>query len=226
MLKEIDEIRSRLIDRYNPERIILFGSRVAGQHDKASDIDLVVIKETDQRPFVRQMEVESLLSDRAVPIDIVVYTPEEMRYLYSVGSPFVEEIVENGRLLYMRKATSARVRDAEEELESATVLYDHKRYKSACYHGQQSVEKGLKAIIIEKGKRPDKTHDIVELYNTVKAMGVDPGLSIEDAVYLNSIYRGRYPTEDGLLPHGEPSQSETDGALSAARRLVETLKRL
>ncbi len=226
MIKELEEISERLIDRYDPDRIILFGSRATDRYDKNSDIDLLVVKDTDQTPLGRQIEVQSLLSDRAVPIDIVVYTPEEMRYLYSVGSPFVEEIVEKGRLLYMRKATSAWIKDAEEELESATVLFDHGRYKTACYHSQQTVEKGLKAIIIEKGRKPERTHDIVDLYNTVGEMGLDPVLSMEDAVYLNSIYRGRYPTEDGLLPHGEPSRSEAEKALSAARRLVESVRQL
>jgi HEPN domain-containing protein len=149
-----------------------------------------------------------------------------MRNLYFMGSPFVEEIVEKGRLLYMRKATSAWIRDAEEELESAKVLYEHGRYKSACYHSQQSVEKGLKAIILEKGRRPERTHDIVELYNAVTEMGSDSGLSMEDAVYLSSIYKGRYPTEEGLLPHGEPSSTDTERAVLSAKRFIEKLKLL
>jgi HEPN domain-containing protein len=99
--------------------------------------------------------------------------------------------VEKGRLLYMRKVTSAWMREAGEELESASVLYEHDRYKSACYHSQQAVAEGLKAIMIEKGKRPGRTHDVVELHNAVTGMGVDSGLSMDDAVYLNSIYKGR-----------------------------------
>jgi HEPN domain-containing protein len=105
-------------------------------------------------------------------------------------------------------------------------LYEHGRYKGACYHSQQSVEKGLKAIIIERGHRPRRTYDVVELFNVVMEMGVDSGLTIEDAVYLNSICRGRYPTGEGLLPHGEPSKPETEKALLAARDLVERLKLL
>ena len=226
MLKELDDISRRLVTDYNPDRIILFGSRSIGDADEESDIDLVIVKETEKRPLDRRIEVEMLLADRAVPIDIVVYTPDEIRHLYSIGSPFVEELVEKGRLLYMRKATSAWVREAEEELESARVLYEHGRYKSACYHSQQSVEKGLKAIIIEGGRRPERSHDIVELRNTVTELGFDHGLSMEDAVYLNSIYKGRYPTEEGLLPHGEPSKADTERAVMSAKSLIEKLKLL
>lgn len=223
MVKELNDISRRLIKEYDPEKIILFGSRAEGKDSEGSDIDLVIVKETDKRPLDRRIEVETLLADRAVPIDLIVYTPDEIRRLYSMGSPFVEEIVEKGRLLYMRKATSAWMREAEEELGSASVLYEHERYKSACYHSQQAVEKGLKAVMIEKGKRPERTHDVVELHNAVAGMGVDSGLSVDDAVYLNSIYKGRYPTEEGLLPHGEPSRADTERAVLSAERLIERL---
>jgi HEPN domain-containing protein/predicted nucleotidyltransferase len=223
MIKELSDISRRLIKEYDPEKIILFGSRAEGKDSEGSDIDLVIVKETDKRPLDRRIEVETLLADRAVPIDLIVYTPDEIRRLYSIGSPFVEEIVEKGRLLYMRKATSAWMREAEEELESARVLCEHERYRAACYHSQQAVEKGLKAVIIEKGKRPERTHDVVELHNAVTGMGVDSGLSVDDAVYLNSIYKGRYPTEEGLLPHGEPSRADTERAVVSAKLLIERL---
>jgi len=226
MIKELSDISRRLIEEYDPEKIILFGSRAEGKDSEGSDIDLVIVKETDKRPLDRRIEVETLLADRAVPMDLIVYTPDEITRLYSIGSPFVEELVEKGRLLYMRKATSAWIREAEEELESASVLYEHERYKSACYHSQQAVEKGLKAVIIEKGKRPERTHDVVELHNAVTGMGVDSGLSVDDAVYLNSIYKGRYPTEEGLLPHGEPSRVDTERAVLLAKGLIERLKLL
>jgi len=226
MIKTLKDISRRLIKEYDPDKIILFGSRVEGTDNEGSDIDLVIVKATEKRPLDRRIEVETLLADRTVSIDIVVYTPDEMRSLYSMGSPFVEEIMEKGRLLYMRRATSAWIRDAEEELESAKVLYEHGRYKSACYHSQQSVEKGLKAIILEKGRRPERTHDIVELHNEVTKMGSDPGLTMEDAVYLSSIYKGRYPTEEGLLPHGEPSRADTERAVRSASLFIEKLKLL
>ncbi len=37
-------------------------------------------------------------------------------------------------------------------------------------------------------------------------MGWEIDITIDDAVYLNSIYKGRYPTEEGILPHGDPSK--------------------
>ena len=43
------------------------------------------------------MEVESIFTDRTLPIDVEVYTPQEVRYLFSIGSPFVEEVMDKGR---------------------------------------------------------------------------------------------------------------------------------
>jgi HEPN domain-containing protein/predicted nucleotidyltransferase len=224
MLKTIEEVAERLIKLYDPERIILFGSHAVGKAGEGSDIDLLVVKETDKRPIDRRIEVEKILSDRVLPLDIVVYTPQEVRYLFSLGSPFVEEVMEEGRIIYVRKATESCVKGAEEELDMATLLYEHERYQGACYHSQQCVEKGLKALVLEKGKRPGRIHDIVELLNEVTKLGWDTGLSLEEAVFLNSIYKGRYPTEEGLLPYGRPSREDAEKALSAARKLAKGLR--
>ncbi len=51
MLKDLKDISSRLIQEYDPDRIILFGSRAEGKHGEGSDIDLVIVKETEERPL-------------------------------------------------------------------------------------------------------------------------------------------------------------------------------
>lgn len=226
MLKTLKDVTSRLIAYYKPDRIILYGSYGIKASSKDSDIDLFVIKDTDKRPVERRIEVEGMLSDRLVPLDIVVYTPQELKYLFSIGSPLIEEVMEKGRLLYMRKATLSWIKDAQDELDSALILFEHEKYRGACYHSQQCAEKGLKALILERGKRPGKIHDIVELLNRVTETGFDTGLTMDDAVFLNSIYRGRYPTEEGLLPYGETSREDAEKAVSSAEKLVERLRNL
>ena len=80
--------------------------------------------------------------------------------------------------------------------------------------------------MLERGRRPARTHDLVELLNAVTADGWVVSLSLDDAVLLNSVYRGRYPTEEGLLPHGEPTVEDAQHALDAARRTVESVRSL
>jgi HEPN domain-containing protein/predicted nucleotidyltransferase len=226
MLKTLEEIRDRVVSAYDPDRIILFGSRSTGTAAEESDYDLLILKETRSRPIDRRIEVEKILEDRAVPLDILVYTPQEMSYLYSIGSPFIEEVIDTGRVLYMRKATGDWIKEAEEELASARILFEHDRYKAACYHGQQCVEKGLKALILEKGEKPGRVHDIVELLSHAKRLGWKIMLAMDDAVFLNSIYKGRYPAEEGLLPHGDPSPEDASRTVKAVETFMAGVKTL
>lgn len=226
MLKTIEEIKERLVSAYDPDAIILFGSKSSGKASATSDIDILIMKDTEERPIDRRFRVEKLLADRAVSLDILVYTPKEVRYLFSIGSPFIEEVVSTGRVLHMRKNTENWLKDAEEELSSAEILFKHGKYRPVCYHSQQSVEKGLEALIIEKGESPERTHDIVELLNEVKKIGWEIELSVDDAIFLNSIYKGRYPTEEGLLPYGEPIKADAEKAVTAARTFMEKIRKV
>jgi HEPN domain-containing protein len=144
--------------------------------------------------------------------------------LYSMGSPFVEQMIEGGRLLYMRKATAAWLAEARDDLESAAILLEHGRYRGVCLHSQQCVEKGLKVLLLEKGRRHPRTHDILELLNAARAEGWQLETDIDDAVFLNSVYRGRYPTEDGLLPLGEPQEKDAVKAHSAASGIMARIE--
>ncbi len=220
MLTSLEDVVRRLIEGYDPDRIILFGSRARDAARPDSDIDLLIVKDTDAPPRERRMTVERLLSDRAIGLDLLVLTPREVRDLYATGAPLIEEIMESGRVLYMRRATEAWLRDAQDELDTAVVLEEHGRYRGACLHAQQCVEKALKAWLLERGKRLPRTHDVVELLNAVLAEGSRPDLAMEDAVFLNSLYRGRYPTEEGLLPHGEPDRQDAARAVRVAAAVL------
>ena len=114
MLQTVEDVVRRLVEEYHPDRIILFGSHATGQAREGSDIDLLVVKETDKRPIDRRIEAERLLSDRQIPLDIQVYTPREIRDLYMAGSHFVEEVVQSGRVLYARSATAAWLAEAQQ----------------------------------------------------------------------------------------------------------------
>ena len=84
-----------------PERIILFGSLANGDTEAWSDIDLVIVRETDKRFLDRIKEVMQLLRPQ-VGVDILVYTPAEFAQL-AQARPFVrDEIVGKGRVLYER----------------------------------------------------------------------------------------------------------------------------
>jgi predicted nucleotidyltransferase len=90
-----------LIENYNPQRILLFGSLATGEVDEWSDVDLVVVKETSLRFLDRIREVLQLLHPR-VGVDVLVYTPEEFDRLTQERGFVRQEILEKGQLLYER----------------------------------------------------------------------------------------------------------------------------
>ncbi len=91
-----------LIEQYQPERILLFGSLAGENTDEWSDLDLVIVKETERRFLDRIREVMELLKPQ-VGVDILVYTPEEFEQLRRERSFVRDEILAKGKVLYERQ---------------------------------------------------------------------------------------------------------------------------
>jgi len=224
MITTLEQATSRLIQEYNPEQIILFGSHASGTAAADSDFDLLIIKKSAKRPLDRQIEVERILAPRAIPLDLLVFTPEEMHQLFSRSHPLIEEILDKGQVLYMRIDTKIWLLEAGEDLAVAELLHRNAHFRAACYHGQQCAEKALKALILERGGSPRKTHDLFELHQTTAELKCPVAMDLDDVAFLNSIYRGRYPADVGLLPRGEPVPEESERALRLARRVLEAVQ--
>ena len=92
----------RIIGTLKPERIYLFGSYAHGNPTPDSDVDLLVIMDTDAPNNDRSWEVSRLLLPRSFPVDILVRTPQEMELALKKGDFFIQEILSNGTLLYDR----------------------------------------------------------------------------------------------------------------------------
>ena len=98
--ERLESIKQRLVDELYPQQIILFGSHAYGQPGANSDVDLLIVMESHERPVVRAARVSRLLRPRPFPMDILVRTPEEIRYRLAIGDQFVREIFERGKILY------------------------------------------------------------------------------------------------------------------------------
>jgi predicted nucleotidyltransferase len=75
--EKIDEITQKIIVGFHPERVILFGSYAAGNPTPDSDLDILVVKEISLPRHRRANEIRKALIGAMVPMDIMVYTPEE-----------------------------------------------------------------------------------------------------------------------------------------------------
>jgi predicted nucleotidyltransferase len=105
---ELARIVRILIERYQPEKIILFGSLASGRVHEWSDMDLCIIKETEKRFVDRGFEVAQLF-DSEMPVNIFVYTPQEFESNRHDHYFFRDEIEAKGRVLYDAKGAAKKV---------------------------------------------------------------------------------------------------------------------
>ena len=96
----LDQIVQRIVARFHPHRIVLFGSYAYGQLTLDSDLDLLVLMDSDEPMFPRIRKVSAVAEVPFLPIDIIVRTPEEMAERTAMGDPFMREVMTRGVVLY------------------------------------------------------------------------------------------------------------------------------
>ena len=99
---ELNRITRAIVDKYQPEKIVLFGSLAEDKIHEWSDIDLLIVKETSKRPIDRNMELFRLIQPK-VGIDLFIYTPEEIGTLLREKHAFLLNILEKGKVLYEKR---------------------------------------------------------------------------------------------------------------------------
>ena len=100
--KAIRLIADKLKESYNPAKMILYGSYAWDLPGEDSDIDLLVIKDTEETPHRRNVNARKLVSSlrRGYGLDILVITPEELKSRLEIGDQFLQEIISRGETLY------------------------------------------------------------------------------------------------------------------------------
>jgi predicted nucleotidyltransferase len=106
MRKKLKKIEKQIIEAlkpYNPEKILLFGSRAGKKFKRDSDFDLLLVKETKKSPSERIPEARLHLLKINFPFDVLVMTPREIKKRLKMGDFFIEEILKKGKVLYETK---------------------------------------------------------------------------------------------------------------------------
>ncbi len=96
----IEFITRRIADAMRPRRIMMFGSRARGLAGPDSDLDLMVEMETDLSPPRRAMAIDALFGLRGWTMDVVVYTPSEVREQRRYRNSLLRVIEAEGKVLY------------------------------------------------------------------------------------------------------------------------------
>jgi predicted nucleotidyltransferase len=99
---KINEIVSRIAIRFNPDKIILFGSYAAGNPNSDSDIDLLIIKDTDLPRHKRSFDIQKSLIGSMIPMDILVYTAKEFELEQKEKNSFLFSAIKTSKILYER----------------------------------------------------------------------------------------------------------------------------
>lgn len=97
---EVDYVTKQIIDKYKPEKIILFGSAAWGKITQDSDLDFLIIKKDVPYYGIDRMRELDRLIDRNMAVDMLVYKPDEIQKELDLGDPFIKLILKEGRVLY------------------------------------------------------------------------------------------------------------------------------
>ncbi|TSC92072.1 MAG: hypothetical protein CEN92_160 [Candidatus Berkelbacteria bacterium Licking1014_96] len=97
--KKLDQVVKLIVKKFKPEKIILFGSYAWGKPNEDSDVDLFIVKKTDNARETA-MEIDGSIRPRPFPIDLIVYKPENVEKRIKMGDFFIQDIISKGKTLY------------------------------------------------------------------------------------------------------------------------------
>jgi HEPN domain-containing protein/predicted nucleotidyltransferase len=227
------ELTRAIVERFAPERIVLFGSRARGDHHSESDYDLMVVLD---HPQYSEDVVRRTVQDVQTDVDVFVGSRDQFeRRRTDVGT--LEYAADHeGRILYARTAAPVRrqvcetpnappeslaewVARAQGDLTAMTELATGGTSgvrDVIVFHAHQGVEKMLKAVLVAGHVPPPRTHDLIKLLSRLPS-------EIRDGPGLNEACRGlqalwpnsRYPSKP------VPTPEQVDQAVEWARRARE-----
>ena len=98
--EEIQSITRQIIEKYRPERIILFGTAAKGKWSSDSDVDFLIIKKDTPLYGSDRIRELSRVIERNIAVDFLIYRPEEFDKRLKMGDPFLKAIIKEGKVLY------------------------------------------------------------------------------------------------------------------------------
>ena len=123
----------------------------------------------------------------------------------------------------MKNETEIWLQYSDENLNSARILLESHLYNPCLHNAQQSVEKALKAVLIETSIKLVRTHDILELKLLLSKNGIDIDITDDECDLLNSIYiPSKYPV-GGALPDYDPEYIVCNEVISIAEKVYSNV---
>ncbi|HEX9668754.1 MAG TPA: nucleotidyltransferase domain-containing protein [Thermoanaerobaculia bacterium] len=98
----IREMVRRIVEQFDPEQIILFGSHARGTGRPDSDVDLLVVMSHHGSRRQQQVEIRLALHDLGFAKDVIVATPEEFAWRKEIPGTIERPAAREGKILYAR----------------------------------------------------------------------------------------------------------------------------
>lgn len=96
---QIQAVVSQIVEKFHPEKIILFGSYAEGNAREDSDVDLLVVLPFEGHPAWKAGEILNSIK-RRFALDLIVRTPETLKQRLEWHDFFLMEITEKGKVVY------------------------------------------------------------------------------------------------------------------------------
>lgn len=95
----LEAFTQRLVERFAPEQVILFGSMARGEARWDSDADILVVMPYEGRPFAKCREIRRACQP-GFRVDLVIWRPEDIEPRYRWGDPVIREALDHGEVLH------------------------------------------------------------------------------------------------------------------------------
>ena len=249
-LEDIREVLTPALEESTALRAIVFGSHARGEAREFSDLDLVIVADSERGFVSRFKDFQTVRDAWNWSMDLIVYTPAEYERMRAQGSYFIELLETEGVVIYERwglraalyrclrpvwklrwrspksgernPAEGARwLRQAEHELQVARLFLREGFWRHVCRYSNFAAEFSLKALAYYRGDRKAWEHSLEVLLENVADTFPDLAALSPDAERLND-YRvaTRYP---GAFPDDSPHGKYQEGEATEALQAAERI---
>ncbi|MDI6735324.1 MAG: nucleotidyltransferase domain-containing protein [bacterium] len=98
--KQLDEVKRRIAERFKPQKIILFGSYANGTPTEDSDLDLLIIKDSNLPASIQNRKVRKILAGLRISVDVIVRTAEEFETYKDIIGTIIYPANKFGKVIY------------------------------------------------------------------------------------------------------------------------------
>ena len=245
--KELDRVVRRLIERFDPIAIYLFGSRARGDAGDDSDYDLMLVLADDSTRARSRQAIWDAAQSRRIDVNPFLTRAEAFAWRRHEVGTLEHEVQVDGIRLHPPSGADLRAAGAwpsgqtpmkievvkewleqvERDLRAARLCCeaDDPVPDRAAYLVQQAAEKLTKAALVAHEIRPRKGHKIGEFAKRLPAAFPDRERFLALERFTKFVWVHRYPGESGAPPEPEPSATEVRAWIAEVEALKANFER-